>query len=125
MSQTVIFVVYGASAAIATYLLQKAGLTSVVSSCLVGLLGAVLGYFLKSPDTAAIIFVGSFVGMTSLSIGSVPMVLLGGAISGFVFKLSEPYFIGHGGRMGSIAFVSLLTSMAVLYLLQFLLKMIK
>lgn len=125
MNQTILFVVYGASAAVATYLLQKVGVTSVVSSCLVGLLGAVLGYFLKSPDTAAVIFVGSFVGMTSLSIGSVSMVLLGGAISGFVFKISEAYFIGHGGRMGSIAFISLLISMAVLYVLQFLMKVIK
>jgi hypothetical protein len=74
----------------------------------VGLLGALIGYGMKNEDLAMVIFAGSFVGMTTISIASLPLILLAGLACGILYVLSESIFVGYGGKLGAIAFVSLI-----------------
>lgn len=110
MQQTIILMIGGIGGAITTFLLHKYGLSVVVASCVVGLLGAVLGHFTKSTHLPLVIFAGSFVGMTSTTVGSIPLMILGGAISGIIYKFSLKLFVGFGGRLGTIAFISTVLS---------------
>lgn len=110
MQQTFLLIIAGAFGAIATYILQRFGLSIVVASCIVGLLGAMTGHFLELPQLSIVIFAGSFVGMTSTAIGSIPLILLAGALTGLFFKLSSNIFVGFGGRLGTIAFLSTVLS---------------
>lgn len=96
----------GCLGAVGAFQLQKAGLSPVVASCIVGLLGALVGYFMNTEDVAMVIFAGSFVGMTTFSIASLPIILLAGLACGILYLLSEPFFVGYGGKLGAIAFIS-------------------
>lgn len=122
MQQTAILVLGGIGGAVTTFLLQKYGVSVVVASCLVGLIGAVIGYFTKSSDLAAIIFAGSFVGMTSLAIGTVPLIIVAGAICGFIYSVSLSIFPGFGGRLGTTAFMSIVISTYVFSLIERILR---
>lgn len=105
----------GAGGALATFLLQKYGVSAVVASALVGLSGAALGFFLSDSNLPAVIFAGSFVGMTALTITSVPFIVIAGAISGLLYALMVSFniFPGYGGRLGTIAFIALLAAVWV------------
>ena len=113
MYQTLLILLGGTLGALATFALQKFELSAVVSSCLVGLIGAILGHFLKNEHLALIIFTGSFVGMTTTGLGSYPLVGLGGLVAGLIYLISLDVFAGYGGRLGTIAFLSTLASWAL------------
>ena len=106
MLTTIFIIIGGCLGAIGTFQLQKIGLSPVVASCAVGLLGALIGYLMKNEDLAMVIFAGSFVGMTTVSIASFPIMLIAGLACGVLYVLSEPIFVGYGGKLGAIAFVS-------------------
>ena len=113
MYQTLLILIGGLLGAIGTFSLQKAGLSAVVASCCIGLLGALAGYLLKNDHLTLIIFAGSFVGMTSTAWGTWPMMVIGGLLAGGVYLLSLEIFAGFGGRLGTIAFLSTLASWAL------------
>lgn len=104
----------GALSAAATYFLQQQGLSAVVASCVVGLLGAGIGSATSQPHLSAMCFAGSFVGMTALHIAPLPLVMAAGALAGLIYTFSQSIFPGFGGRLGTIAFISCAT--AILFL---------
>lgn len=106
MLTTLLIILGGCLGAIGTFQLQKVGLSPVVASCGVGLLGALFGYLMKNEDLAMVIFAGSFVGMTTVSIATIPIMLIAGLACGILYVLAEPIFVGFGGKLGAIAFVS-------------------
>ena len=108
MLTTLLIILGGCLGAIGTFQLQSMGASVVVASCIVGLLGALIGYGMKNEDLAMVIFAGSFVGMTTISIASLPLILLAGLACGILYVLSESIFVGYGGKLGAIAFVSLI-----------------
>lgn len=107
----------GCAGALATFFLQKYGCSAVVASCLVGLAGALLGHYIGFPNLPLVIFAGSFVGMTSLTQGTIPNIIFAGLLTGLLYKLSTNIFTGFGGRLGTIAFIS---TVATIYLFQLL-----
>lgn len=108
MLTSILIIIGGCLGALGTFQLQKSGLSPVVASCIVGLFGALIGYWMNSEDLSMVIFAGSFVGMTAVSIASFPIILLAGISCGIVYLLSEPIFVGYGGKLGATAFVSVL-----------------
>ena len=118
MQETILLIIASALGALATFLLHKYGISVVVASCIIGLLGAGLNYFIKSPHLALVIFAGSFVGMTSTAVGSISLVLLAGALAGLIYKYSLHIFAGFGGRLGTIAFISTVISYFFLKILK-------
>lgn len=88
-----------------------------VSSALVGLIGSFIptSKTLNNHDTSAIIYAGSFAGMSSVSIIPHPAYLIVlGMIGGFTYYKFTPYFIGLGGKLGTIAFISSLSLLLIL-----------
>lgn len=106
MTTSVLIIIGGTLGALGTFQLQKMGLSPVVASCIVGLLGALIGTLIKSEDLSMVIFAGSFVGMTTVSIASFPIMLLAGLACGILYLLAEPVFVGYGGKLGALAFIS-------------------
>lgn len=106
MLTTLLIVLGGCLGAYATYQIQRFGLSPVVASCLVGLIGAVIAYFLKNEDLAMVIFAGSFVGMTAATVASTPMIILAGLTCGLLYAASTHLFDGYGGKLGALAFIS-------------------
>jgi hypothetical protein len=82
----------------------------------VGLIGALAGHLLQISDLPAVIFAGSFVGMTGDSVGSYTAVSLGGIVAGLIYSISLSIFSGFGGRLGTIAFISTVSSFYLLKL---------
>jgi len=77
------------------------GLSAVVASALVGLIGGV--FF---PTYSAAIFCGSFVGMSSQAIlADIAALFLSSLIAGVLYAMSEQWFDGIGGKLGTIAFI--------------------
>ena len=110
-----LIIIGGCFGALGTFQLQKVGLSPVVASCIIGLLGALIGYWMNAEDLAMVIFAGSFVGMTTVSLGSLPIVLLAGLACGVFYLIAEPIFVGYGGKLGAIAFISLLIVLFVFW----------
>lgn len=108
----------GAGGSLLTFLFQKYGISAVVASCVVGLIGALVGQVIRMPHVSLVVFTGSFVGMTSLSIGSISIVICGGALSGLVYSLTLHLFVGYGGRLGIIAFLSTLAIFGLVWLMK-------
>jgi hypothetical protein len=106
MLTTLLIILGGCLGALGTFQLQKFGLSPVLASCLTGLLGALIGYGLKNEDLSMVIFAGSFVGMTAVSIASLPIILIAGLACGILYWLSLPIFDGYGGKLGALAFIS-------------------
>ena len=106
MIQYGLMMLIGAFGALLTFFLQKQGLSSVLSSCLVGLLGVLVSYLTKYDAFMYVCFAGSFVGMTAISIGTYPIILASGAVCGLIFHTSKNLFVGYGGKMGTSAFIS-------------------
>lgn len=98
----------GAGGAVATFVLQRYGISAVIASSLVGLLGALIGFLVSDTYLPAVIFAGSFVGMTAVTLGSIPMIAIAGLGAGLLFALavSMNIFSGYGGRLGTVAFIA-------------------
>ena len=83
----------------------------VVGSAVVGLVAGVVcpPLFAAGDAIAAVAFCASFAGMaTPERIPGIGSMLLAGAVSGIVFVGAVPYFVGFGGKLGTIAFVACL-----------------
>ena len=106
MLTTLLIIIGGCLGAIGTFQLQKVGLSPVVASCGVGLVGALIGFGLKNEDLSMVIFAGSFVGMTTVSIASFPIIIIAGLACGILYWLSLPLFDGYGGKLGALPFIS-------------------
>ncbi len=105
----VLMVLGGMGGAAATsYLQRKYGVTAVVASSLVGLLGATIGSLFSDTRFPAAVFTGSFAGMTAAAVAPLGTIALAGAGSGFLYALVMGFdvFRGYGGRMGAVAFIS-------------------
>jgi hypothetical protein len=117
MANTLILMTAGIMGATTTFLLHKYFVSIVVASCLVGLIGALLGQFFKLPHLTLVIFASSFVGMSNFLIGAIPSIILGGALSGAIYSFSTHLFIGFGGRLGAIAFISTTVSFCLMLIM--------
>jgi len=106
MLTSVLIVLGGCLGAFGAFQLQKTGLSPVIASCIVGIIGALIGYALHSEDLPMVIFAGSFVGMTAVGMASLPIILLAGLSCGILYLLAAPVFVGYGGKLGTIAFIS-------------------
>ncbi len=82
----------------------------VVASGLVGVVAALI----FNTEQAVAIYTASFAGMSSAAVlGSLPMVLLAGALVGVIFMLALPVYQGFGGKLGTIASCAVLLTMLV------------
>ena len=108
MPQVLILVIGCFVGAVLTYLLREYGVSPVVSSCLVGLGGALVGQYLSLPHLSAVIFTGTFVGMTGLEVATLPQISIAGAFAGLLYGMTVNLFSGYGGRLGAIAFISVI-----------------
>lgn len=114
MQHTVILALGSIGGAVATFLLHKQGFSVVVASCIVGLIGSFIGHIFNSKDLAFVIFAGSFVGMTRNSLSTLPLMIIGGALTGIIYRYTHHIFTGIGGRLGTIAFISGLITLNLL-----------
>lgn len=91
--------------AIVTYGLSRhAGLSVIVAASIVGALGGI-----AAGRYGSLVYCGAFVGMTSPSIFSSYLHVVGAAIlASFVWYLSRPMFRGMGGKLGTVAFVGVI-----------------
>lgn len=98
---------------ILTHLIHvNAGKTVVLSSVLSTFVFAILFSFVFSwnDSTFALFFAASFVGMSGKNrLPNVVWVALASLMLVVVYVLSAPYFNGVGGKLGTMAFVSVLT----------------
>lgn len=97
------------AAAVATAALsQRAGLGPVVGSALVGLAAGAGLPLVASPEgtLAAAAFCASFVGMSSTDRLDAGGIAAAGAVCGVVFVAVSPAFVGAGGKLGTVAFLS-------------------
>ena len=75
--------------------------------CVIMVYGLRLFYPTFSNKAEIFIYAGTFVGMSSLSFFSQPFYLLvAGYLVGFFVNLSESFWIGYGGKLGTLAFLS-------------------
>ena len=104
----ILMILCGAGGAAATFLLQRYGLSAVTASCLIGLSGAGIAALVSIPSLAAVIFAGTFVGMSALTLASPALIAIAGAGAGLLYLLMIKFniFSGYGGRLGSIAFIA-------------------
>jgi uncharacterized membrane protein YeaQ/YmgE (transglycosylase-associated protein family) len=105
MQETIILICGSLAGAIATFILQKNGFSAVLASSIIGIIGVVIGHYLSMSHLPAVIFAGSFVGMTNLAIGSFAALALAGISTGLVYIFSQNIFKGYGGRLGTMAFI--------------------
>lgn len=77
------------------------GISVVIASAIVGLLGSILIKQYQIP-----LYCGSFAGMVSVSLFSFFEVSILAIICAFIFILTKPLFKGYGGKLGTIAFMS-------------------
>jgi hypothetical protein len=107
-------------AAVVTYLLSvRLDHGPVVGSAVVGLVAGVVcpPLFAAGDAVAAVAFCASFAGMATPERipGPGPMLLAGG-VAGAVFVGATPYFVGFGGKLGTIAFTACLVTAGALSL---------
>jgi hypothetical protein len=105
----VFMVLGGIAGAAATSLLQrKYGVSAVVASSLVGLLGACVGSMVSDVNLPAAVFAGSFVGMAAIAVAPLAAIAIAGAGAGALYALVITFdvFPGYGGRLGTVAFIS-------------------
>ncbi len=121
LMEQLIIIGFSALAALLTYILSirfKYG--PVIASAGVGVLAGLTLPFLI-PDighTYAVVVIGaSFVGMsgTNRFNDEVP-IFIAGVLFGLIFVFSAPYFGGAGGKLGTIAFVSVLSVRGIMML---------
>ncbi len=92
--------------ALLTFYLQSRGISAVLASCIVGLLGVLIARIVHIPTVEVAVFTGSFVGMTSMAVLGYQGVGVAGLLSGVVLILLTDKFVGLGGKLGTMAFVS-------------------
>ncbi len=108
-----VLIVLGAVGCLATYYCsEKRKMGPVVGSGIVGIVGGIL-LPLLDPTYGALyanlVFCASFAGMASRRIlQRWPLFAISGALCGLLFYLTRSYFDGIGGKLGTIAFVSVL-----------------
>ncbi|QUO47653.1 MULTISPECIES: hypothetical protein [Halorubrum] len=113
-------VVAAALAAVATFLVSvRLDHGPVVGSAVIGLAAGVVcpPLFAAGDAVAAVAFCASFAGMATPERipGTGPMLLAGG-VAGVGFVGAAPYFVGFGGKLGTIAFTACLVTSGVLSL---------
>lgn len=118
MQNAFVLALGGVGGAVSTFVLHKYGFSVVVASCVVGLVGAFIGHIFNSKELSFVIFAGSFVGMTRNSLSTLPLMIIGGAITGIIYRYTHHIFTGVGGRLGTIAFISGLISLNLLSLIK-------
>lgn len=94
----IIFLVLGT---ILTYEISSFGVSIVVSSALIGL----IGYCIFNKYSVAI-YTGSFAGMSSHLLFNRLEILLIAILTALVYQIVKTAFNGYGGRLGTIAFIS-------------------
>lgn len=105
---------YGAAAALITYLVSVQLRTGpVVASAAVGLVGAVLLPVLHGADAgstlAVMVFCASFAGMSGVNrFSHAGWMIPAGLACGLAFMYSAPFLGGAGGKLGTIAFASVI-----------------
>lgn len=87
----------------------------VVSAALTGLLGSFLPHSSRFQDHPhAAVYTGAFAGMCSGEViqsnAELALVCIVGA---FIYSLARNYFVGIGGKLGAIAFVSVVSVLLV------------
>ena len=94
----IIFVVLGT---LLTYEISSFGVSIVVSSALIGL----IGHFIFNKYSIAI-YTGSFAGMSSHLLFNRLEIFLIAIITALVYQIVKTAFNGYGGRLGTIAFIA-------------------
>ena len=105
--------------AVSCYVLNvDLGMGSVLAAGIVGTVSSFLpimhqkSVWLKKMPTA--LYCGAFVGMSSAEVApSLSFVLYAGVLTGLLFMLTKSFFVGVGGKLGTIAFggVAIISSM--------------
>ncbi|QWC19491.1 hypothetical protein [Halorubrum sp. 2020YC2] len=107
------------AALVTVFLSVRLGHGPVVGSAVVGLVAGVVcpPLFAAGDAVAAVAFCASFAGMaTPERIPGPGAMLLAGGTAGVVFVGATPYFVGFGGKLGTIAFAACLVTAGVLSL---------
>ncbi|MBE0700427.1 MAG: hypothetical protein IH571_01955 [Acholeplasmataceae bacterium] len=103
--------------AILTYLIQhKLKQTPVFSSSGISLIvGLILGYTSSHGFIfAAAFFAGTFVGMASKEvIPNIYLIAIAGIILGFIYHMTLSDYVGSGGKLGMMAFISVTTTFGI------------
>lgn len=89
--------------ALATFFLAKNGMSAVLASSLVGIVGSLL---IKRYEIE--IFTGSFVGMCSVLLFTYSGIIFASLIASIVYLMGKNIFVGIGGKLGSSAFIGTL-----------------
>lgn len=117
---TVAFVFFGA---IITYIFrEQLNINSILASSLVGMMASyVPSFFKKTPLVMSIpasVYCGTFVGMTSSDIATdYIFITVASAITGFLLVSTKEMFQGVGGKLGSLAFVGVMLTFFITFLL--------
>lgn len=90
--------------AILTFYLAKNGMSAVLASSLVGIVGSLL---IKRYEIE--IFTGSFVGMCSVLLFTYGGIVFASLIASIVYLMGKNIFVGIGGKLGSSAFIGTLS----------------
>ncbi len=91
-----------ASGVLATYcLVHFLGFNVVMASSLLGIIGYI---FLRKYEVP--IYCGSFAGMVSVALFDLSEVLVLSLICSVIYILTKPLFVGYGGKLGTVAFMS-------------------
>lgn len=108
-----VVLIYAAAGACVTHIISEKLKTGVVVAS--GIVGLVAGIILpliheaNGASYAALVFCASFAGMASKKVLNKSwLFLIAGAVCGLIFFFSSPYYNGLGGKLGTIAFISVL-----------------
>ncbi|MGM0414664.1 MAG: hypothetical protein ACQEQP_05760 [Bacillota bacterium] len=86
---------------VAFFMAQELGLSAVMASALVGIIGHLI-----IPEYEVPVFCGSFVGMASYSLlPGYNYLLLAAVIAGIIYVIGKFSFNGFGGKLGTTAFI--------------------
>ena len=110
----ILIVLYMIMGAVATYIIHhKSRLSAVESSAVIGLVAGLLlpmSYGASGNFLAVIMFCGSFIGMSSSDrLTNLSHVVGSGTIAAVFFIYTQNIFVGLGGKLGAIAFISILS----------------
>lgn len=86
--------------ALATFYLTKAGMSAVLASSIIGIVGS---WVVKRYEIE--IFTGSFVGMSSVIFFSYGGIVIASLIASIAYLMGKNVFVGIGGKLGSSAFI--------------------
>ena len=103
-----VFLLFLTSSLLCFLLHQQTFMNAVMASSVVGLLGVALTRYFSSKEFELIVYCGSFAGMSSgVYFSAWWMFPLSAAIGSILYILLENYFNGWGGKLGAMAFLSL------------------